>query len=103
MEARSGSSVRNVRKFLSLKIVWKHTEKEVATDMITHKEPDEAKVLVCDECGKKFSRQSMLDEHVRSHFNKKEFKCRICGKGFNRKSGLWCHNKYRCQVKLENN
>lgn len=75
----------------------------LTSHMITHKEPDEAKVLVCDECGKKFSRQSMLDEHVRSHFNKKEFKCKICGKGFNRKSGLWCHNKYRCQVKLESN
>ena len=70
--------------------------------IIIHKDPEESKVLVCDECGKKFSRKSDLEEHIRSHFNRKEFKCKNCGKGFNRKSSLWCHSTKHCQRKQLN-
>ena len=68
----------------------------------THQDPEERKCLLCNDCGKSFNSQLVLEEHKRAHLNLKEFKCSVCDKAFNRKSGLWLHKKTHGKYKINN-
>ncbi|KAG5267955.1 hypothetical protein AALO_G00227810 [Alosa alosa] len=59
----------------------------------------------CDQCGKGFPYQCLLDDHERTHTGLKPFQCSVCGKTFRSRSFLTIHEKihsnvrpFQCQV-----
>ena len=52
----------------------------------------EAKWL-CDLCGKKFTRQSILKDHKDAHFGERKHACETCGKKFTRSNDRNRHRK----------
>ncbi|CAH2351936.1 transcription factor IIIA [[Candida] railenensis] len=52
------------------------------------------KPYICDQCGKSYSKPSLLNQHIRSHTNERPFKCSFsdCDKSFLRKSHLQAHS-----------
>lgn len=49
------------------------------------------KRLVCEVCGKKFSRESKIIIHMRVHTKEKPYSCDICNKAFSQKYNLVNH------------
>ncbi|PNJ39299.1 ZNF678 isoform 4, partial [Pongo abelii] len=52
-----------------------------------------SKIFQCIECGRNFSRRSILSEHKIIHTGEKPYKCEECGKVFNRCSNLTKHKR----------
>lgn len=61
------------------------------------------KIFHCpyEECGKKYSRPSLLEQHLRTHSNERPFVCDYtgCSKAFYRKSHLKIHKRCHTNVK----
>ena len=51
------------------------------------------KPFVCEECGKAFGQKTTLRKHRRIHSGEKSYVCRVCGKGFIHNSSLWKHER----------
>merc|ERR1711871_1665022 len=45
----------------------------------------------CEYCGKRFTRRSVMIQHIRVHNGEKPFKCQICGKAFSQRGNLTKH------------
>ena len=50
--------------------------------METYKSSFEAKLFLCDDCNRKFSRKSNLTVHKIFHTGEKAYKCEVCDKSF---------------------
>uniref|UniRef100_A0ABD2WR22 C2H2-type domain-containing protein n=1 Tax=Trichogramma kaykai TaxID=54128 RepID=A0ABD2WR22_9HYME len=55
------------------------------------KQHEQREDVVCEECGKQFTRASRLKIHMRIHTGLKPFSCKVCGKAFVRKTALRQH------------
>ncbi|KAJ8929735.1 hypothetical protein NQ314_017550 [Rhamnusium bicolor] len=53
-----------------------------------------SKKFLCSECGKSFTKNAYLVNHMRGHRGEKPFKCKYCGKDFLRASELTVHERY---------
>lgn len=51
------------------------------------------KSILCTQCGKSFTRQSHLEEHINIHEGKKPYECEICARPFASKSNLAKHER----------
>ncbi|XP_075769008.1 uncharacterized protein LOC102443998 isoform X2 [Pelodiscus sinensis] len=51
------------------------------------------KPFSCSDCGKSFSRRSLLVTHKRAHTGEKPFSCSDCGKSFSQRSNLVSHGR----------
>lgn len=51
------------------------------------------KILLCEECGKKYQYQSLLIIHKRSHTKEKPFTCPHCSQAFSQRSNYKTHIK----------
>ncbi|KFM69037.1 Sal-like protein 1, partial [Stegodyphus mimosarum] len=47
--------------------------------------------LICDLCGRQFSNQKALQQHLLSHAQPRPFVCEICDAGFTSSSSLIAH------------
>ncbi|XP_063603166.1 zinc finger protein 112-like [Penaeus indicus] len=63
------------------------------------------KCLICEACGKKFSKRRYLNIHMRVHTKEKPYRCDICDKGFPSKNNLVKHIRvhtkekpYSCEI-----
>ncbi|KAK9453377.1 zinc finger protein FZF1 [Dipodascopsis uninucleata] len=65
------------------------------TELCRKKEPMRSKKYICtlDGCDKRYTRPSLLEQHIRSHTDERPFKCDIpnCSKAFRRVSHLRVH------------
>lgn len=59
----------------------------------------------CDICGKSFSQNEYLKQHIRAHTAEKRFECVVCGKPFAQRQHLRFHifthtgeKPYECDV-----
>lgn len=78
-------------------------DEKFLTHLRNHKK-NQHKICFCPECGRKFSKPRMMEDHIRFiHHNEALFCCPECGQGFGSKSALNGHikrhvegNKYSC-------
>ena len=57
--------------------------------------------LLCQECGRYFSRKSYLSTHIRTvHRGERPWKCRHCGKSFGQSSNRDTHERAACRSRL---
>ncbi|KAG7313622.1 hypothetical protein JYU34_000781 [Plutella xylostella] len=54
---------------------------------------DKEKDKICDVCGKSFTSNHLLNNHIRSHTGEKPFKCEFCPAAFAQSGTLYTHNK----------
>ncbi|XP_058798726.1 zinc finger protein 84-like isoform X3 [Phymastichus coffea] len=55
------------------------------------KQHEQRQDVICEQCGKTFTRQSRLKIHMRTHLGLRPHTCQICGKSFARRNGLRQH------------
>ncbi|XP_063677105.1 oocyte zinc finger protein XlCOF6-like [Bolinopsis microptera] len=78
-------------------------------DKLKPKVPDQAEIdrkrFPCRYCGRRFTQQSALQVHERTHTGEKPYHCHYCDKAFTQISNLKCHERlhtgekpYRCQL-----
>jgi uncharacterized Zn-finger protein len=77
----------------------------VESSVIRNTESNKNKPYECDICGKVFSQNHHLQNHIRIHTGDKPYKCKICGKGFSQNSNLQRHIRlhtgdkpYKCDI-----
>ena len=59
----------------------------VGSSVIRNTVSNKNKPYECDICGKTFSQNHQLQNHIRTHTGDKPYKCDICGKGFSQNGG----------------
>lgn len=82
-------------KAKNLRTVFKNLEYLSLFDdleSIEFKTSDE-KTHVCDICEMRFKRESKLEDHKKTHAEKRHFECDICKKGFMESGFLELHRK----------
>ena len=64
-----------------------------------------ARVLQCPCCGREFTHNRHLENHMRTHTGEKPFECNVCGVGFSQTASLKRHLRahtgekpYKCEI-----
>ncbi|KYB28204.1 hypothetical protein TcasGA2_TC032902 [Tribolium castaneum] len=117
------ASDQELKKHFQAKATFTHQIKtepsiDVAEKKVVNEKPSKDTVSKqrrygCDLCSKKFSLESALKDHKRSHISKKSskkpFKCHHCNRRFKKRLGLFAHmgthnpQYYKIDEKFDNN
>jgi KRAB domain-containing zinc finger protein len=58
-----------------------------------------AKPVICPECGKAFSTNISLKQHLLVHSGRKDHTCEVCGRTFYTRSQVNAHQKLHAETK----